>query len=182
MKKYLFLILILCSACSVSNSETESEELNLGDFKALVGESPNSGLYEELEGLAQFLLKSSDSTFNFILHSSLSSDTAATEVTLSMKSVNLPAEGAYSFNDIDAREEVFSDGFSGFYLSPTVGLGKQYYTESGTLTITRSESVNGIEGTFEAIIFYYAQVDSNEFVRQYSKMSGEFNAASMGFK
>lgn len=178
MKKHLILVLIFFTACSVSNSETEPDELNLGDFKGVVGESLNSGLYEELEGSAQFSLESSDSTFHFILYS-YNVDTTSTELIFSTKSIVMPDVGEYRFNNIDEQEEVFSDGFSGFYLSPTVGLNEQYFTESGTLTITRSESVNGIEGFFEAVIFYKAQVDSNEYVRQYSKISGAFNAASM---
>lgn len=181
MKKYLLLVLIFFTACSVSDSETESDELNLGDFKGVVGESPNSGLYEELEGLAQFLLESSDSTFHFIFQS-YNADTTSTEVIFSTKSTVIPDEGEYRLNNIDEKEEVIPDGFSGFYSSPTVGLSEQYFTESGTLTITRSESVNGIEGFFEAVIFYKAQVDSNEYVRQYSKISGSFNAASMNLR
>ena len=181
MKKYLFLVIIFFTACSVSNSETESEDLKLGEFNGLVGASTNTGLYEELEGLAQFSLESSDSTFHFILYS-YNTDTTSTEVIFSIKSLDVPGTGEYSFNNIEDTTQVYATGFSGFYLSPTAGLGEQYYTESGTLTITRSESVNGIDGVFEAVIFYKAQVNSSEYVRQYSKISGKFNAASMNLR
>jgi hypothetical protein len=55
-------------------------------------------------------------------------------------------------------------------------LNKQYFTESGILTITTSEGENGILGNFKAVIFYLAETDSNEYTRRYSSISAEFFA------
>lgn len=172
----LFAILI-GTGCDSTTNEPEEEVLNLAEFKGLVGTSPNSGLYEELEGSAQYEIESSDTTFSFILYSSLISDSSVTEIILSTKSLEVPSAGTYDFNDIDGTSQIFSSGFSGFYLSPNVGLNKQYYTESGILTIELPESGIGIKGSFEAVIFSKASTGSGTYTRQYSQIEGEFFAS-----
>ncbi len=185
MKKNLLFLLALILACSTPNDNGEPgglAGLELGGFRGLVGDDPNTGLYEQLSGLAQFELEPADTIFSFIFSSPVFGDTTVTEVALQTKSLELPEIGTYSFNNIEDTTEVYANGFSGFYLSPSVGLGEQYFSESGTLTITSSESVNGIAGYFEAVIFYNAQTGEDEYTRQYSTISGEFNAAPMNFR
>lgn len=172
----LGLLLLVSFACE--STESEPEGLDFGKFEGLVGTSQNTGLYEELEGQAWFSLNESDSVFSFELYSGLISDTSETKLIWSIKSSDLPQEGTYSFVDVDTTQKVVSSGFTGLYLSPTVGLNEKYYPESGSLTITSIESENGIKGAFEGVIFKVSEVDSAVFVRQYSKVTGEFYAAS----
>ena len=176
MKRYILFILLLCVSCSTTDNDSESDELSIGEFKGLVGESVNSGLYEELTGIAQFELDVSDTTFNFIFYSNLVSDTSATKILLRTKSLDMPTAGTYTFSDIEDTSEVYPDRFSGFYLSPIVGLNRQFFSESGTLTISSSNGVNGIKGTFEAKIFAKAQTSPDGFTRQYSTIKAEFFA------
>lgn len=172
----LFLLTGVIS-CSSTSNDPEEEELQLAEFEGVVGTSPNTGLYEQLGGLAQFELVDSDTTFSFVFLSNVVSDTATTKIVFSMKSSEIPSEGVYNFNNIDTTSQIFSSGFSGFYLSPTIGFNEQYYTESGKLTIISSESAKGIKGSFKAVIFSKAITGPDSYTRQYSKLEGEFFAA-----
>ncbi len=169
-------ILIFVVACESSTSQ-DPDELEFAKFEGTVGTSVNSGLYEELEGRAVFKVDALDSVFSFEFYSDLISDTSETKIVLNLKSLELPIVGSYNIIDVDTTLDVRSNGFSGFYLSPTVGLNDHYYTESGSVTITSSEPTNGIKGNFEAIIFKNSEVDSAVYVRQYSKVEVEFFAA-----
>lgn len=61
-------------------------------------------------------------------------------------------------------------------------MNEKYFTDSGSLTITEVESESGIKGYFEGVIFKISEVDSAQFVRQYSQISGMFYAASANLK
>ena len=180
VKNYLFIVCIslfvLGTACE-SSTNNETEEVEFGGFLGVVGTSQNTGLYEELEGSARFSISEIDSVFSLELYSDFISDTSQTEITLNIKTLELPLVGVYNFIDVDTTLAVVSIGFTAVYISPTVGLNEKYYSESGFLTITSSDAVNGIKGYFDGVIFKNSEVGSGEFVRQYSKITAEFYAA-----
>jgi len=118
-----------------------------------------------------------DSVLSLEFYSDLVSDTSQTEIILNMKSLELPSAGVYNFIDVDTTLTVVSTGITGIYFSPAAGLNEKYYPESGSLTITSSDVLNGIKGYFEGVIFKNSEVGSEVFVRQYSTFTAEFYAA-----
>lgn len=167
------MVLILVPGCESTSPELD-EGLRLGEFEGLVGTSVNSGLYEELGGSASYALTSSG-ILEVVLQSRVISDTNKTEVLFQMETESIPEIGTFSFSNIDSISMVLSTGFSGFYLSPIVGLGEQYYTESGTLEITASSELE-LRGTFDAKIFSKQITGPDAYVRRYSTLKGEFYA------
>jgi|GEM_PF-3700380 len=180
VKNYLFIgyisLFVLGVACE-SSTNNDPEELEFGKFEGVVGTSQNTGLYEELEGRAWFSISELDSVLSLEFYSDLVSDTSQTEIILNMKSLELPSAGVYNFIDVDTTLTVVSTGITGIYFSPAAGLNEKYYPESGSLTITSSDVLNGIKGYFEGVIFKNSEVGSEVFVRQYSTFTAEFYAA-----
>ncbi len=174
LKVVAFFVIVNMFACEPTSSEDES--IFPGTFKGKVGDTPNNGLYEELEGQATFNYDNSDSTFNFRMESDLVSDVATTKIFFRMKSLDVLEIGSYNINNIESLSEINDSGFSGFYYSPTVGLSKQYYSESGSLTISSKDSYGRLKGFFEAVIFYKAITDTVSYTKSYTKISGEFFA------
>lgn len=166
----------MIGALACESTSSEEDEMLPGTFIGKVGDSPNSGLYEELEGPANFNYVDSDSTFNIILISNLISDSLTTAINFRLKTLTEPIVGTYTINEIDELNQVTETGFSGYYFSPTVGLSEQYYSESGTLTITSKDEFGRIFGTFDVVIYYKAITDSINYTKSYSSMSGEFIA------
>ncbi len=180
VKNYLFIVclslFVVGTACESSTSN-DPEELEFGKFKGVVGTSQNTGLYEKLEGNARFSISEIDSVFSLEFYSDFISDTNQTEIRLNIKSLEVPLVGVYNFIDVDTTLSIVTTGFTGLYISPTVGLNEKYYPESGSLTIMSSDDANGIKGSFEGVIFKNSEVDSGEYVRQYSTFTAEFYAA-----
>lgn len=166
-------LLVFLVGCKSTPSELD-EGLNLGLFEGVVGTSPNSGLYEELNGTASFSMKSAN-ILEIELLTEAPSSTEQTKVYFRIETEFMPENGIYPFGNVDTKTAVSSTSFSGYYLSPTVGLGDQYYSESGTLEIT-SSSEDELKGEFNVKIFSKQPIGPSEYARKYSTLKGEFYA------
>lgn len=178
----LFLALVLNCNTAYDDSDLGVRIPEAGKYFAVIGTNPNQGLYEELNGQATFILNSDSALFEIKLNTILSSaDTAnvndTTTVTFKIQATEIPTVGEYSVSNIEQINQVDEIGFSGLYFSTSVGLREQYFTESGTLTITNSG--NTVIGTFKARIYHKIYIQASGYTRSYSTMEGSFNAVEI---
>lgn len=172
---YIILFVIFLGGCKSESTSSDSDEIPLGRFEGLVGIDQNAGLYEELAGYSYFYTNVEDTLLEIALESTLVSTTNKTYVYAFIKSMNMLTPGTYSFNNVDNVSEFFESGFSGLYISPEIGNGRSYYSESGTVTI-ESVSNEGVRGLIEGRFFYKAPTGKDEFTRVYTTLEAEFNA------
>lgn len=173
MKIHILWILILCLACTPATKDSESEELTAGTFIGQVGTSPNSGLYEELNGLAHYRFQGD--TLEIRLLSTLLSPEDSTWVIFKTIRSDVPGGGTYLFDDIDTTTAVTNTSFSGFYSSEALTPNEIYYSESGSLEVPSTNETQFL-GSFDLRIFSKQYTGPDAYIRSYSSLKGAFYA------
>ena len=173
--KAILCVVIVVLGCKSEPNKVDLDDIPLGKFEGLVGIDPNVGLYEELNGNSYYIVHSEDSLIELSLVSTFSSSDNPTKLFALIKREGIINSGVYEYNNIEQVDEFYTTGFSGLYISPEVGLGKRYFSESGSVTIDQVNEV-GVKGELEGTFFYLAATGEDSFTRVYTTISAQFYA------
>ena len=173
--KAILCVVIVVLGCNSEPNKVDLDGIPLGKFEGLVGIEPNVGLYEELNGNSYYIVHSEDSLIELSLVSTLSSSDNPTKLIDLIKREGIINSGVYDYNNIEQVDEFYTTGFSGLYICPDVGLGKRYFSESGSVTIDEVTEV-GVKGELEGTFFYLAATGEDSFTRVYTTISAQFYA------
>ncbi|MBO6793590.1 MAG: hypothetical protein JJ895_06750 [Balneolaceae bacterium] len=176
LKFLLVAILVTGTVCNTSSPEINTESLLPGRFTGKAGVSQNTGHYEEFIGTVNYLTLQSDSSFIFSFVS-LTSQNDTSFIKLFIKSLDLPNESEYTIKEAEDKNKIFSDSFTGEYISSLAVDDRIYYSESGILTITEINDI-GIKGTVDAEFYYIAPTGSETEVKVRTPLEIKFYAIS----
>lgn len=171
--KAILCVLIVLLGCKSEPNKVNLDSIPFEKFEGLVGINPNVGLYEELNWNSYYIVHSEDSLIELSLVSTISSSNNPPKLFALIKREGIINSGVYDYNNIEQVDEFYTTGFSGLYISPEVGLGKTYYSESGSVTIDEVTEV-GAKGELEGTFFYLAATGEDALTRVYTTNSAQF--------